>query len=110
LIPSKKTFTLPYTDCRLNPIVSFLTTNRIITRVERRGQAVYLNNKWVKQMARQVKEHKEQTKEHKEKMEKRTTPGLQLRRMKLTAEEKRKLEAKILGNSDERHDKGMRRK
>jgi len=28
----KKSFTLPYTDCRLEPIVSFLTTNRIIRR------------------------------------------------------------------------------
>jgi len=25
----RKTFTHPYTDCRRNPIVSFLTTNRI---------------------------------------------------------------------------------
>ena len=25
----KKSFTLPYTDCHLEPIVSFLTTNRI---------------------------------------------------------------------------------
>jgi len=71
---------------------------------------MYLNNKWAKQMARQIKEHKEQAKEHKEKMEKSTTPGLQLRRVKLTAEEKRKLAAKILENSDQRHDTGMRRK
>ena len=28
--PIKKSFTLPYTDCHLEPIVSFLTTNRII--------------------------------------------------------------------------------
>ena len=27
--PIKKSFTLPYTDCHLEPIVSFLTTNRI---------------------------------------------------------------------------------
>ncbi len=71
---------------------------------------MYLNNKWAKQMARQIKEHKEQAQEHKEKMEKRATPGLQLRRMKLTAEEKRRLEAKILENSGQRPDKGTLRK
>ena len=32
LIPSKKSFTRPYTDCRLDPIVSFLTINRIIRK------------------------------------------------------------------------------
>ena len=71
---------------------------------------IYSNSKRVKQLERQIKGRVEQAKEHKEKMEKRTTPGLQLRRMKLTADEKQKLRAKILRNSDERHDKGMRRK
>ena len=58
----------------------------------------YLSSKWVKQLERQIKEYKEQTKEHRDKM-RRKTPGLQLRRMKLTAEEKRRLEAKISENS-----------
>ena len=61
-------------------------------------------------MRQRIKEHKDQAKEHKEKMEEKTTPGLQLRRMKLTEEQKQILAAKILENSDQQTDKGMRRK
>jgi hypothetical protein len=71
-------------------------------------------NKWAKDIARQHKEHMKQLKEHRDQMksyrDKRDVDGRQLRRMKLTAEEKQKLMAKILESSDQQYGKERRRK
>ncbi len=74
-------------------------------------------NKWAKQIAQQHKEHMERLKDHRDKMkshrdarETSVAPGLQMRRMKLTAEEKRRLKTKILESYDQRPGKGTWRK
>ena len=38
----KELFTHPYTDCRFDPIVSFLTTNRVKTFYEIKGEGILI--------------------------------------------------------------------
>ena len=69
---------------------------------------------WARNIRRQHNENMKQMKENSDKMksyrDKRATSRPQLRRMKLTAEEKRELAAKISENYDHLSEKEKRRK